>query len=331
MFHVELSPKIMLVSCPVCGSDETANSFLCKDHFLTAEEFKIHLCANCHVRFTNPQPQKTAIGNYYKSEDYISHSDTRTGLVNKLYYWVRSISIRKKYKLVAGLKRMGSLLDIGCGTGHLLAEFQRKGWETKGIEPNEKARDYAVTNFKLNVEEESSLNNFGEKSFDVVSMWHVLEHVHDPKQRMELVGNILKDDGLAVIALPNPGSYDAKHYGMWWAAWDVPRHLYHFSRKAFQNLAETTGFKIVAEHPMKFDSYYVAILSEGYRNGKKRLLPAVLRGWLSNVKAIFSGEYSSVIYILRKSDEEILPENNAIQKRKENISEMEMRCTRPCR
>lgn len=331
MFHVELSPDIMLYACPLCGSEEIGDAFLCRDFFLTKEEFKIHHCRSCHVRFTNPQPQKTSIGKYYKSDEYISHSDSRTGFVNKLYHRVRSISIRKKYKLIAGYKPKGALLDIGCGTGHLLSHFKKNGWDTKGIEPNENARNYAIKNFQLDVEEENLLNEIENRNFDVVSMWHVLEHVHNPNMRMELVCNILKDDGIAVVALPNPGAYDAKYYREWWAAWDVPRHLYHFSRKAFRNLAENTGFKIVAEHPMKFDSFYVSILSEGYRSGQKRLLPALVRGFVSNVKAMFSGEYSSIIYILRKSTEEKSPDESSRQKKEEDISEMKLRCTRPCR
>jgi SAM-dependent methyltransferase len=297
---VEPSKENPIRNCPACGAANPQFSFQCTDHFLTKERFDILHCTVCCVFFTYPQPGTEEIGRYYRSEKYISHSDTSKGIVNKMYRFVRGISVQNKFRLVSRYSSRGSLLDIGCGTGHLLRAFADKGWETRGIEPGEEARGYAVDKFGLKVEDEPALATLPDASFDVVSMWHVLEHVHDVRERMKQVKRLLKEDGLAVVALPNHAAWDAKHYGPLWAAWDVPRHLYHFNREAVAKLARESGFVVKAVLPMPFDAYYVSILSEEYRTGKKRMAAAVLNGWKSNRKARRTGEYSSLIYLLEK-------------------------------
>ncbi|MFO7723329.1 MAG: class I SAM-dependent methyltransferase [Bacteroidales bacterium] len=297
---MEPSPNTPLEFCPACGAPNPGFGLECTDHFLSQERFTIMRCHTCRVLFTQPQPKPDAIGRYYRSEKYISHSDTSKGVVNKVYRYVRSIAVNQKYRLVSRYQPKGSLLDIGCGTGHLLNTFASHGWQTKGIEPGSEARKYAMKTFGLDVEDEPALANLPDASFDVVSMWHVLEHVHDVRERMGQVKRVLKDGGLAVVALPNHASWDAKHYGPFWAAWDVPRHLYHFNREALELLARESGFMIHAILPMKFDAYYVSILSEEYSTGRKRFLHAALKGWKSNRKASGTGEYSSLIYLLRK-------------------------------
>jgi len=297
---VEPSKNILTERCPACGAPNPEFVFDCHDHFLSHEKFGIMHCRACSILFTPPQPHPAEIGRYYKSEKYISHSDTSKGIVNKVYRWVRGIAVKQKYRLVSRYLPQGSVLDIGCGTGHLLSTFASHGWQTKGIEPGSEARKYAIETFGLDVEDEPAIASLPDASFDVISMWHVLEHVHDVRERMKEVKRLLRDGGIAVVALPNHASWDAKHYGPFWAAWDVPRHLYHFSKKSLEWLAQESGFVIKEILPMKFDAFYVSILSEEYSKGRKKLLPALLKGWKSNRMASGTGEYSSLIYVMTK-------------------------------
>jgi SAM-dependent methyltransferase len=297
---VEPSNDHTAAHCPACSAPNPEDLFDCTDHFLTSEKFSIQSCPECSILFTCPQPPPDKMGSYYRSEKYVSHSNADKGIVSKVYRIVRNISVSKKYQIVNRHKTNGSLLDIGCGMGHLLNAFASKGWKVKGIEPGHEARRFAIESFNLDVEEEPAILSLPDGAFDVVSMWHVLEHVHDIRERLKQVKRVLKNDGLAVIALPNHASWDAQHYGPFWAAWDVPRHLYHFNRQAVQKLADESGLIIKAILPMKFDAYYVSILSEEYMRGRKRMVHALLNGWKSNRKASRTGEYSSLIYLMTK-------------------------------
>lgn len=273
------------------------------DYFLTKEMFSLLECLDCDVNFTSPQPSKESIASYYRSEEYISHSNSSRGAFNKIYKAVRRLSISQKIRLISGYKSKGSILDIGCGTGHLLHGFKKKGWKTAGIEPNASAAKFAVHQLHLEVSGEEAIAEFPDQCFDVVSMWHVLEHVHDGNERMKQIYRILKDDGVAVVALPNLLAFDAKKYGPAWAAYDVPRHLFHFSPKAFSNLASSNGFTVLKTSPMIFDAYYVSLLSEKYLHGKKCVIKAMINGLKSNLAACTfnKGNFSSLIYILSKS------------------------------
>lgn len=301
MFHVEPNTNPGQINCPLCGASPLSEKLSTEDFFLTHEPFTIMECAVCHLAGTYPQPIKQNIGRYYQSTHYISHTDEETDIMSRIYRIIRGITLRKKFNTIAKYHRQGSLLDIGCGTGHLLHHFAQRGWQVTGIEPGEEPRNFAVQRFGLDVRDEAALAAIPTGSFDVVSMWHVLEHVHDVKERMQEVFRILREDGLAVIALPNPASADAVYYGKYWAAWDVPRHLHHFRREALGFLASQTGFTVIDTLPMRYDAFYVAMLSERYKNGKNRYLPALFRGLLSNLSARMNkGEFSSLVYLLRK-------------------------------
>ncbi len=303
MFHVERKQNKSSLICPVCGSKSVEHKMKVTDHFLSKEVFSLISCLGCGVIFTAPQPTPAEIGSYYGSEKYISHNNSSRGLFDKIYQWVRRYTIQKKVKLISRYKSKGSMLDIGCGTGHLLDGFRKRGWNTVGIEPNPMALKFAIEELNLEVHGEETLLKFPNQCFDVVSMWHVLEHVHDVHERLDQVFRILKHDGLAVIAIPNPLSYDAQYYQSHWAAWDVPRHLYHFSPQAFLTLAAQHRFELLKVYPMIFDAYYVSLLSESYKNQNKRPLKALISGWRSNRAACSAnpGNYSSLIYLLRKS------------------------------
>ena len=294
-----------LNACPICQSGSFLPELVAKDYTVSGKEFQIVKCAECGLLFTNPRPTKLEIGPYYESPDYISHSNSKKGLINNIYQWVRNRAIKEKLALVhkfSGKRDTIKLLDIGCGTGEFLASAKASGMQTKGIEPSTAAREQAIRNHQLNVEGEEGLEKLTE-SYDVITLWHVLEHVHDLRVRVQKIAGILNNRGVAIIAVPNPNSADRNTYNKEWAAWDVPRHLYHFTPATIKRLFNDFSLKHEASIAMKYDAYYVSMLSERYRNNGKNNLPAAfLNGWKSNIHAGSNAElYSSVIYIFRKS------------------------------
>ncbi|GAB4131008.1 MAG: class I SAM-dependent methyltransferase [Bacteroidia bacterium] len=238
---------------------------------------------------------------FYQSEEYISHSNTKKGVVSALYQSVRKHTLRKKLGLVESrVGRKGKALDIGCGTGEFLNTLKTAGWETLGVEPGDQAREAGKKNYGLDVREESALSTLSDKSFDLITMWHVLEHVPGLNDRVVEIGRLLKDEGVLVVAVPNRNSHDAKYYGAYWAAYDVPRHLWHFRPEDIKALFLKHGFAVKEVLPMPFDSYYVSMLSEKYKTGSTNLVSAVWRGLVSNMKA-GGDKWSSQIYIIRKA------------------------------
>ncbi len=287
-------------TCPICQSGNITKQFDVKDYFLSHEDFSIWKCNNCALQFTNPRPEAENLGKYYESDEYLSHDTQSNGALGKLYQFLREINIKRKYKIVSNLKSAGSILDIGCGTGEFLHYFQRRNWNCLGIEPNQAARNFAKNHYQLKVEEEQGLNDLSPETFDIISMWHVLEHVLDVNKRIEEAKRLLKPGGFLIIALPNPSSWDAGYYKAFWAGLDVPRHLYHFSPEAFANLAIRHDLKLDDTLPMKFDAYYVSLLSERYKKTPIPILSAFFKGMKSNSKAAKTGNYSSLIYVLNK-------------------------------
>lgn len=267
-----------------------------KDHAVSGESFHLEYDEHFHMYITSPKPSKEALPSYYASEDYISHTDGKRSLFEKMYQVVKGITLSRKQKLLASyLPAKGSLLDIGAGTGDFLEYVSKKGWNVSGVEPSEKARKLAS---QKNIHLTEALPE-EETMYDAITMWHVLEHVYDLKEQLAWLKNNLSREGVLFIAVPNFESHDASLYKSNWAAYDVPRHLYHFSRKAIQLLFEEQHMKVVDVHPMKFDAFYVSLLSEKYTSGKMNFLKAFLSGWRSNQKASKTGAYSSLIYVIQ--------------------------------
>ena len=288
--------------CPICQNDKFEVAFETQDYFLTNEQFTIVNCSACGFRFTNPRPEPEKLSEYYKSEEYISHSNTKKGFVNKIYHFVRNHGHKSKYALINKFQKNGkSILDIGCATGEFLNFFKEKGWNVLGIEPGTNARKFAEENYKLDVYDEEKLGKLSDNSFDVVTMWHVLEHVPKLNERILELKRIVKDEGILVIAVPNCNSYDAVFYQKFWAAYDVPRHLYHFSTDTLKMLFKKHELSIIKIAPMKFDSFYVSLLSEKYKSKKPSFVKAFFRGILSNLKSGKNTDYSSVIFVVKKS------------------------------
>lgn len=286
----------LIDSCPICENKRFSHYMDVKDHMITKEVFKIDECDHCGFRFTNPIPNIENIGSYYKSEDYVSHSSTNKGLVNKLYNRVRKKTLKSKRSILDKFASPKTVLDIGCGTGHFLNHLDQFEYETLGLEPDADARNFAIDQ-GVNALDLSKLHSLENDCWDAITMWHVLEHVYNLREDFEKFVALLKKGGVLFVAVPNHLSYDAQVYKEYWAAYDVPRHLYHFREKDVIALGEQFGLKHEATLPMKYDSYYVSMLSESYKDGGK--LKAFINGCKSNRKAKSFG-FSSQIYVLRK-------------------------------
>jgi 2-polyprenyl-3-methyl-5-hydroxy-6-metoxy-1,4-benzoquinol methylase len=291
-----------LNACPVCDNKQTTNFLNCIDYTVSQQTFKIVSCSACSFKYTNPRPGSNEIGKFYQSEDYISHSNTKRGLMNKVYQVVRNFTISKKLSIIKQYVSRGTILDVGCGTGEFLNFARNNGFQTTGVEPGNDARKYAIENYSLNVYNEDYIKTIPDSSFDVITMWHVLEHVHELNDRVGELKRIIKDNGIVLIAVPNHTSLDASIYKEYWAAYDLPRHLYHFSPDTITQLFKKHGFKNIKILPMKFDSFYVSMLSEKYKTGSVKYLRAFVNGLKSNIMASkkANNTYSSQIYLFKK-------------------------------
>ncbi len=289
----------LLKNCPVCGSEKSDLFITAKDYFLTGEKFSIVRCNECGFRYTNPRPEAEELTKYYDSSEYISHSDSHKGIFASVYQLVRKYTLGRKLALINRYQPKGEILDIGCATGQFLNFMKKNGWNTTGIEPDIKTRERAVSEYGLQVFPEDQLDVFGKSSFDVITMWHVLEHVSKLNERIAQLKVLLKPKGTVFIAVPNCDAYEAKKYGAFWAGYDLPRHLYHFSKPDMKLLMENHGFTIVNILPMRFDAFYVSLLSGKYRDGKMHWLPSLWNGFWSNLKAGNKNDYSSLIYVIK--------------------------------
>lgn len=289
--------------CPVCASAAITTVLSAKDHTVSWETFSIAECRDCTLRFTQDVPDAASISPYYKSENYISHTNTSKGLINRLYQSVRKRTLKQKRKLVQkalGIQQ-GALLDVGSGTGAFVQYMQQNGWQVTGLEPDGDARKVATEVNKVTLQDISLFYELPPFSFDAITLWHVMEHVHDLQTYVQQLKNLLKINGRLFIAVPNYTSADAAVYKENWAAYDVPRHLYHFSPKSMQVLMERNGLKLLDHQPMWYDSFYISLLSSQYKNGKASLVGAFMNGLRSNYKAMGDvKKCSSVIYVVGK-------------------------------
>jgi len=288
-----------LSECPVCKATQIGNRSIIKDYSISQESFAVCQCKNCGALFTNPRPALQDIGKYYESQDYVSHTGKGNNLTNRLFNIARWFTLRKKQRQIRSVAKEQSLLDYGCGTGAFINHCAKARWQVTGIEPSENARSLAKQTGQTVYANLDALP--ADQKFGIITLWHVLEHVHDLDDVITTLRNHLAPNGKLFIAVPNPNSYDARLYGDHWAAWDVPRHLYHFTQKDIKTLLKRHKLKLHKLLPMKLDAFYVSLLSEQYKNGRKNFVRAFMNGLKSNAWAKANNtEYSSLIYVIRK-------------------------------
>lgn len=291
---------VNVIDCPICKSRSIKPFRICKDFTVSHETFTINRCDGCTLGITSPRPDTENLGRYYQSEEYISHSGKSSGLMGPLYTIARKFALNWKARIVENQSKIGMALDFGCGTGDFLKTLKTKGWAIEGVEPSDLARTKAesLTDQKLY----SSLSEIPTKQFDAITAWHVIEHVPELSSVIQQLAQLLKKDGTIFIAVPNYESPDAEKYNDLWAGYDVPRHLWHFSRKSMKQLLETNGLDVKKIIPMKLDAYYVSMLSEQYKNGTRGSIANLIKGFISGFKSNLTAganNYSSLIYVAK--------------------------------
>ncbi len=292
-----------LISCPLCSSESIHFLYRCRDNLVTRKEFDIYACSECRICFTQDRPDENDISGYYESDEYVSHDDKAKGFLNRIYFLSRNFMIQKKRIIVekaSGVSN-GTLLDIGCGTGHFAGTMKKEGWIVTGIEPNKKAAEYATASFGLDVFGPGRIKSLPDSSYDCITLWHVLEHFYDPVDYMKDIYRLLKPDGTCFIALPNCSSADAEYYKSSWAAWDVPRHLWHFNPESFVQFTGSCGFHIIGVKRLPLDVFYISVLSEKQRRSRM----AIAKGFLSGIRfSLISirdiNKCSSLVYFVKK-------------------------------
>jgi len=282
--------------------DYKSPKLVVKDHSVSGEMFELIYNKKLDFLETKPQPTLDKLSDYYKSEDYISHTDSKRNLFETTYQFIKKIALKKKLKLINTYSKSGKvLLDMGCGTGSFLQIAQQNGWKVLGIEPNQDARKIANNKIGDFVFDVDHLIKLEKERYDVITLWHVLEHLPNIEVHIKIFKRLLKQNGTLIIAVPNYKSYDAQFYKNHWAAFDVPRHLWHFSKTAISKLVALENMKVIKTYPMLFDAFYVSLLSEKYKTGNMNPVRAFWIGLFSNLKGIQTKEYSSIIYCIKKA------------------------------
>lgn len=295
--------KLTIKTCPLCGGTHLERALTCVDHYVSGEMFHLCRCRDCGFLLTQDAPAESEIGRYYEAPDYISHTDTKKGAMNSVYHWVRNYMLKRKAALVMreAHRKTGSLLDIGTGTGYFADAMQRRGWQVEAVEKSPQARAFAKEHFNMDVKPHTALKNFTPESFDVITLWHVMEHLEPLNETWETLHSLLTEKGVLIVAVPNSSSFDAKKYGAYWAAYDVPRHLWHFTPATIQQFGAKHGFILAERHPMPFDAFYVSMLTERHMRHSCTFLKGMVVGTLAWFSALVKKERSSsMIYVFRK-------------------------------
>lgn len=294
--------RIHYKRCSLCGCSDVAVYCECRDYVVTGETFAVYRCPVCLLEFTQSPPDESESGRYYSSENYIPHSDSVRSLTGRIYYIIRQIMLRRKRRLVKREtgKSGGALLDYGSGTGHFAAAMKKAGWNVTGLELNDKAREYSTKSLGIKAIRPDEINRLPSGSFDCITFWHVLEHLSDIKGIMAEVKRLLRPGGVGLIALPNNMSYDSMYYRNYWAAYDVPRHLWHFNPVSFTNFAARSGFEVKSMNRLPFDVFYISVLSGKYRGSRIAFFTGIIKGFVFFFLSLFDiARSSSIVYVVR--------------------------------
>lgn len=284
--------------CPLCRQ-ELKTVFTTKDFLVSGEKFDIVECSDCRLRLTSPFPDKDKLGSYYESDEYISHTGETKGLFDSTYNMVRSYTLGRKINIVekSSRKKQGAILDIGCGAGHFLNTMKANGWNVKGVDASRKARELVNSQFNIDViTPEVWLNS--DETYDVITCWHSLEHVYEPWDYLEKIKTQLNHGGVLIVALPNYESTDGNKYRADWAAYDTPRHLYHFTHSSMEKIMTANGFNIEDINRMPFDAFYISVLSA--RTAGRSPISGIWNGFVSWLFSMVNKKKcSSLIYIMK--------------------------------
>ena len=296
--------KLTIKACPLCGGTHLERALTCVDHYASGEMFHLCRCRDCGFLFTQDFPVEAEIGRYYETPDYISHTDTRKGAMNSVYHWVRNYMRGTQGTSLCSVKhtaRRAACWSLGRGTGYFADVMQRRGWQVEAVEKSAQARAFAKEHFNLDVKPHTALKDFAPGSFDVITLWHVMEHLEPLNETWETLHSLLTEKGVLIVAVPNCSSFDAKKYGAYWAAYDVPRHLWHFTPGTIQQFGSKHGFIMAERHPMPFDAFYVSMLTEKHMRHSCTFLRGMVTGTLAWFSALVKKERSSsMIYVFRK-------------------------------
>jgi SAM-dependent methyltransferase len=289
-------------SCPLCSSGDLTFHLSCRDLFLTGEPFDLYRCISCSFIFTQDHPGEKEMVRYYNTAAYVSHDDSGKGFIAALYRMVRRFTLASKRKLIIRLtgKTTGKLLDIGTGSGHFAGTMKQAGWKVTGIEPDRKTAEYAASRFGLKICGPGEVTGLPGETFDCITLWHSLEHSHNLHHYASEIKRLLKPEGICIVALPSAASFDARYYGEFWAAYDVPRHLWHFTPITLKSFAEKSGFYVTGKKSLPLDVFYISFLSEKYRGANLPFLSGFLKGaWFSFISLLTKRGSSSMICILQ--------------------------------
>lgn len=290
-------------NCLVCQGEKFETLVESRDFCVSQEDFHVAKCSACGFAYTVNAPNHEEIGKYYEHADYVSHTDTKEGLFFKIYHGVRDYMLGRKRSHITKHVQLKKSLDIGAGTGYFVNHLRENGVEAIGFEPDQGARQQAKNNFGLDLKPSLEEILESNEKFDAISMWHVLEHVHDLKAYFKHFQDLLKPGGVLAIAVPNYTSLDGRYYKKYWAAYDLPKHLWHFSPNSLRKLGSANGFTHAKSYAMPFDPFYIALLSEGHKkSGFFGKIRGAFIGKMSFIKGFFNSESSSsVVYIFKKN------------------------------
>jgi SAM-dependent methyltransferase len=286
--------------CPICGSDSYRPFLQVADRFRPEERFRLVRCTSCGLIYLNPRPTEQAILKYYQAADYDPHSEGGHGLSGKLYRLARFLNTLLKLHWLSSFSGPRRALDVGCGTGYFLQMLRKKGWEVAGVEPVPVAQRLAQQK-GLNV---VSRLDEAQGPFGVITLWHVLEHLHNPADTLRQLDRLLAADGWLLLSMPNPLCLDAQYFGPSWVAYDAPRHLVHYRPQDVEHLARQTGFTIFRLAMLPFDPVYNVFLS--LQQSTSLSLSQIISGPSMGIRSLLDGIRhpklaSSPVYFFRKT------------------------------